>query len=179
EAMIDTAKLPHPGPGANWNDAECGPVGGTTHLGEGKVTVWGNDPKGHKANAWKFCFTVAAAGPGVSLRTHAAPAFVWADQTRHQGTGIEQSGKVIDKKARKVVKTIQVTKEAGKAAVHIEFNKDGSEVWVSVWNRKDNKNPTGEIVVYDSKTLKEIKRIKGLTTPTGKFNVYNRTNHVT
>ena len=25
----------------------------------------------------------------------------------------------------------------------------------------------------------EIKRIKGLTTPTGKFNVYNRTNHVT
>ena len=48
EAMIDTAKLPHPGPGANWNDPTCGPVGGTTHLGEGKVTVWGNDPKGHK-----------------------------------------------------------------------------------------------------------------------------------
>jgi len=37
EAMIDTAKLPHPGPGANWNDDTCGPVGGTTHLGEGKA----------------------------------------------------------------------------------------------------------------------------------------------
>jgi nitrite reductase (NO-forming)/hydroxylamine reductase len=72
-----------------------------------------------------------------------------------------------------------VTEEEGKVAVHIEFNKDGSEVWISVWNRKDNKNPTGEIVIYDAKTLKEIKRIKGLTTPTGKFNVYNRTNHVT
>ena len=54
EAMIDTAKLPHPGPGANWNDPTCGPVGGTTHLGEGKVTVWGNDPKGHKDQAWKI-----------------------------------------------------------------------------------------------------------------------------
>jgi len=27
--------------------------------------------------------------------------------------------------------------------------------------------------------LEEKTRIKGLTTPTGKFNVYNRTNHVT
>jgi len=63
--------------------------------------------------------------------------------------------------------------------VHIEFNADGSEVWVSVWNRKDNKNPTGEIVIYDAKTLEEKTRIKGLTTPTGKFNVHNRVNHVT
>ncbi|MEW7980907.1 MAG: cytochrome D1 domain-containing protein [Candidatus Sedimenticola endophacoides] len=54
EAMIDTDKLPHPGPGANWNDPKCGPVGGTTHLGVGKVTVWGNDPAGHKDQAWKI-----------------------------------------------------------------------------------------------------------------------------
>ncbi|MCP5303741.1 MAG: c-type cytochrome, partial [Pseudomonadales bacterium] len=44
EALIDVDKLPHPGPGANWVDEKCGPVGGTTHLGVGKVTVWGNDP---------------------------------------------------------------------------------------------------------------------------------------
>ena len=36
-----------------------------------------------------------------------------------------------------------------------------------------------EIVVYDAKTLKELYRIKGLTTPTGKFNVHNRMNHKT
>ncbi|MCK5383253.1 MAG: hypothetical protein KAJ65_05775, partial [Gammaproteobacteria bacterium] len=46
-------------------------------------------------------------------------------------------------------------------------------------NRADAGNPTGEIVIYDAKTLKEKKRIKGLTTPTGKFNVHNRVNHVT
>jgi nitrite reductase (NO-forming)/hydroxylamine reductase len=179
EAMIDTAKLPHPGPGANWNDPTCGPVGGTTHLGEGKVTVWGNDPKGHKDQAWKVCYTVDTDGPGVFIRTHPKSDYVWADQTKHPEPEIQQSVQVIDKKTRKIIKTLRVTEEEGKAAVHIEFNADGSEVWVSVWNRADAGNPTGEIVIYDSKTLKEIKRIKGLTTPTGKFNVYNRTNHVT
>lgn len=179
EAMIDTPKLPHPGPGANWNDPKCGPVGATTHLGEGTVSVWGNDPKGHKDQAWKMCYTVETDGPGVFIRTHPKSDYVWADQTKHPEPDVQQSVKVIDKKTRKVIKTIRVTTEPGKAAVHMEFNKDGSEVWVSVWNRKDASNPTGEIVVYDSKTLEEKKRIKGLTTPTGKFNVYNRTNHVT
>jgi nitrite reductase (NO-forming)/hydroxylamine reductase len=179
EAMIDTDKKPHPGPGANWNDAQCGPVGGTVHLGVGKVTVWGNDPKGHKDAAWKICYEVDTDGAGVFIRTHPKSAYVWADQTKHPEPEIQQSVKVIDKKSRKVIKTIRVTEEAGKVAVHIEFNKDGSEVWISVWNRKDNKNPTGEIVIYDARTLKEIKRIKGLTTPTGKFNVYNRIHHVT
>jgi len=178
-AMIDVDKKPHPGPGANWNDPECGPVGGTTHLGVGKVTVWGNDPVGHKDAAWKICYEVDTDGPGVFIRTHPNSDYVWADQTKHPEPEIQQSVQVIDKKTRKVIKTIRVTEEEGKAAVHMEFNKDGTEVWVSVWNRADAGNPTGEIVVYDAKTLKEIKRIKGLTTPTGKFNVYNRTNHVT
>ncbi len=179
EAMINVDKKPHPGPGANWNDPKCGPVGGTTHLGVGKVTVWGNDPKGHKSNAWKVCYEVETDGAGVFIRTHPTSQYVWADQTKHPEVEIQQSVKVFDKKTRKIVKTIRVTKEKGKVAVHMEFNKDGSEVWVSVWNRKESSKPNGEIVIYDAKTLKEKARIKGLTTPTGKFNVYNRTNHVT
>ena len=179
EAMIDTDKKPHPGPGANWIDPNCGPVGGTTHLGVGKVTVWGNDPAGHPDNAWKICYEVETDGPGVFIRTHPTSDYVWADQTKHPEPVIQQSVKVFSKATGKVIKTIQVTTEEGKAAVHMEFNKDGTEVWVSVWNRADAGNPTGEIVIYDAKTLKEKARIKGLTTPTGKFNVYNRTNHVT
>ncbi|MCP3667150.1 MAG: nitrite reductase [Gammaproteobacteria bacterium] len=179
EAMIDVDKKPHPGPGANWIDPKCGPVGGTTHLGVGKVTVWGNDPAGHKDQAWKICYEVETDGAGVFIRTHPKSDYYWADQTKHPEPEVQQSVQVISKKTREIVKTIRVTEEPGKAAVHMEFNKDGTEVWVSVWNRKDNKNPTGEIVIYDAKTLKEKKRIKGLTTPTGKFNVFNRTNHVT
>ena len=41
EALIDVGKLPHPGPGANWVDPKCGPVAGTTHLGEGKIDCLG------------------------------------------------------------------------------------------------------------------------------------------
>ncbi len=179
EALIDTDKLPHPGPGANWNDPQCGPVGGTPHLGVGKVTVWGNDPAGHKDQAWKICYEVETDGPGVFIRTHPTSKYVWVDQTKHPEPEVQQSVKVIDKETRKIVKTIQLTDKPGYAAVHMEFNKDGSEVWVSVWNRKDSKEANGEIVVFDAKTLEEKHRIKGLYAPTGKFNVYNRVNHVT
>ena len=179
EKIIDVASLPHPGPGANWIDKKCGPVGGTTHLGKGEVSVWGNDPIEHADQAWKLCYTVETDGAGVFIRTHPDSQYVWADQLKHPEPEIQQSVQVFDKETRKIVKTIRVTEEEGKAALHMEFNQDGTEVWVSVWNRADASNPTGEIVVYDSKTLKEKKRIKGLTTPTGKFNVFNRVNHRT
>ncbi|MDH5765362.1 MAG: nitrite reductase, partial [Gammaproteobacteria bacterium] len=179
EAMIDVDKLPHPGPGANWNDDKCGPVGGTTHLGTGLVTVWGNDPKSNKKGAWKICYTVETDGAGVFIRTHPKSDYVWADQTKHPEPEIQQSIQVISKKDRKIVKTIRLTEKKGYAAVHMEFNKDGSEVWVSIWNRADSKKPNGEIVIFDAKTLKEKARVKGLYAPTGKFNVYNRTHHVT
>jgi len=179
EAMIDVDKKPHPGPGANWNDEKCGPVAGTTHLGVGKVTVWGNDPKGHPDNAWKICYEVETDGPGVFLRTHPKSDYVWADQTKHPEPEVQQSVQVIDKKTHKIVKTIQLTDVEGYAAVHFEFNNDGSEVWASVWNRKDSKKPNGEIIIFDSKTLEEKARVKGLYAPTGKFNVHNRVNHVT
>lgn len=58
-------------------------------------------------------------------------------------------------------------------AVHFEYNKDGTEVWVSVWGNADQPGKTGEIVIYDDATLEEIIRIPDLVTPTGKFNVYN------
>jgi len=179
EMMIDVDTKPHPGPGANWNDKECGPVAGTTHLGVGLVSVWGNDPMNHPDKAWKLCYEVETDGPGTFIRTHPTSQYVWADQLKHPEPEVQQSVQVFDKDTHEIVKTIRVTEEPGKAALHFEFNDDGTEVWVSVWNRKDASNPTGEIVIYDAKTLEEKARIKGVTTPTGKFNVYNRMNHVT
>jgi len=179
EAMIDVDKKPHPGPGANWNDDKCGPVSGTTHLGVGKVTVWGNDPKGHKDQAWKICYEVDTDGAGVFLRTHPKSKYVWIDQTKFPEPAVQQSVKVLDKKTRKIVKTIRLTTKKGYAAVHFEFNKDGTEVWASVWNRADSLEPNGEIIIFDAETLEEKARVKGLYAPTGKFNVYNRVNHVT
>ncbi|MCG7982761.1 MAG: nitrite reductase [Candidatus Thiodiazotropha lotti] len=177
--LIDVDKLPHPGPGANWIDPKCGPVGGTVHLGVGKVTAWGNDPKGHPDQAWKVCYETETDGPGVFIRTHPKSDYVWADQTKHPEPEVQQSVQVIDKKTREIVKTIRLTDKPGYAAVHMEFNADGTEVWTSVWNRKDSKEPNGEIIIFDAKTLEEKARVKGLFAPTGKFNVHNRINHVT
>ena len=179
EALIDVDKLPHPGPGANWNDPKCGPVAGTTHLGVGKVTVWGNDPEGHADQAWKICYEVETDGPGLFVRTHPKSKYVWADQTKHPEPEVQQTIQVIDKETREIVKSIRLTEDEGSAAVHIEFNADGSEVWVSQWNMKTSKTDKGEIVIFDANTLEEKARIKGLFAPTGKFNVFNRTNHVT
>ncbi|MVO17928.1 cytochrome D1 domain-containing protein [Parasedimentitalea huanghaiensis] len=179
EAIIDTAALPHPGPGANWIDPNCGPVAGTTHLGVGTVTVWGNDPEGHPDQAWKTCYEVETDGAGLFIRTHPNSDYYWADQTKHPEPEIQQSVQVISKETGEIVKTIQVTDTPGTAAVHFEFNADGTEVWVSKWNMSDSLEPNGEIVIYDAKTLEEIGRVKGLYAPTGKFNVYNRSNHVT
>ena len=161
EAMIDVDKKPHPGPGANWIDPTCGPVGGTTHLGVGKVTAWGNDPAGHPDNAWKICYEVETDGPGVFLRTHPDSEYVWADQTKHPEPEVQQSVQVISKATHEIVKTIRLTEKEGYAAVHFEFNKDGTEVWASVWNRSDSLEPNGEIIIFDAKTLEEKARIPG------------------
>jgi nitrite reductase (NO-forming)/hydroxylamine reductase len=178
-ASIVTGKKPHPGPGANWDDPKCGHVAGTVHLGEGMITVWGNDPKTRPDAAWKICYKVETDGPGLFIRTHPNSKYVWADQTKHPEPSVQQTVVVLDKKTREIVKKIRVTEYPKAVAVHSEFNKDGTEVWVSVWARGAGDRSKGEIVVYDAETLEEKARIKGLETPTGKFNVYNRMHHVT
>jgi len=62
--------------------------------------------------------------------------------------------------------------EGVKRVVQGEFNKQGTEIWFSVWNSKKQQSA---IVVVDDKTLKLVKVIKDkrLVTPTGKFNVFN------
>lgn len=179
EALIDTASKPHPGPGANWVDPNCGPVAGSTHLGVGIVSVWGNDPEGHPDQAWKMCYEVETDGAGLFIRTHPNSDYVWVDQTLHPDQDVQQSVQVISKETGEIVKTIRLTEQPGHVAVHFEFNADGTEVWVSNWNRADSLEPNGEIVIYDAQTLEEIDRVKGLYAPTGKFNVFNRSNHVT
>jgi nitrite reductase (NO-forming)/hydroxylamine reductase len=92
------------------------------------------------------------AGPGLFLKTHPKSNHIWTDATLAKEEGANQ--------------TICVFK---KDDFDAGANKEGTEVWTSVWDKE------GEIIIYDDKTLKEIKRIKAdwLVTPTGKWNVYN------
>ena len=38
-------------------------------------------------------------------------------------------------------------------AVHFEYNKQGTEVWVSIWGDASKPGEVGEIVIYDDATL--------------------------
>jgi len=62
--------------------------------------------------------------------------------------------------------------EGAKRVVQTEYNKQGDEVWFSVWNGKDQKSA---LVIVDDKTrkLKHVIKDKRIITPTGKFNIYN------
>jgi nitrite reductase (NO-forming) / hydroxylamine reductase len=61
--------------------------------------------------------------------------------------------------------------------VQPEYNRDGSEVWFSVWSGMTQESA---LVVVDDKTRKLKQVIKGdqMVTPTGKFNVYNTVNDI-
>jgi nitrite reductase (NO-forming)/hydroxylamine reductase len=172
EAIIKVGKIPHPGRGANWVDPEYGPVGSTVHLGEGKLVVYGTDPAKHKKHAWQVVREIDLLGGGsLFLKTHPKSPWIWNDHALNADPKVQRSICVTDKKKpEKVAKCWEVAPEG--RAVHLEYNKAGDEVWVSVWNRKDKQS---EIVVYDDKTLKEKTRLRDprLVTPTGKFNVYN------
>ncbi|MEN8196078.1 MAG: cytochrome D1 domain-containing protein, partial [Pseudomonadota bacterium] len=67
--------------------------------------------------------------------------------------------------------------EGVRRVVQGEYNKEGTEIWFSVWNGKTQESA---IVVIDDATrkLKAVIKDKRLVTPTGKFNVYNTKNDV-
>ena len=172
-AIVETEKIPHPGRGANWIDPVYGPVWSTSHLGEGALVAIGSDPVNHPEFAWKVVRTIPLPGAGsLFLKTHPNSDWIWVDHTLNPDEEIQRTVCVIAK--ANPVEPYQCWQVADYGrAVHFEYNMQGTEVWVSVWGRADDPGRTGEIVVYDDKTLEEIARIPNLVTPTGKFNVYN------
>jgi nitrite reductase (NO-forming)/hydroxylamine reductase len=170
---FETGIKPHPGRGANWLDPEFGPVSATTHLGEGKITVYGSDPAGHPEHAWKVVREQETAGPGLFLKTHPKSKHIWTDSTLAMDEGVNQEICVFRKEAFDEGPKCWRASDHGKI-VHFEYNKEGDEVWTSVWDKQ------GEIIIYDDETLKEKQRITAdwIVTPTGKWNVYNTVNDI-
>jgi len=178
-ALTDVTKIPHPGRGANLSDPKFGPVWVTSALGNANITVLGTDPAGHSANAWKVVRTLEGQGGGsLFVKSHPKSNNLWVDSPLNPDATISQSVAVYDvnnlEAGFKVVPIAEWAElgEGPKRVVQPEFNKDGTEVWFSVWSGKDQESA---IVVVDDKTRKLKKVIKGpdLVTPTGKFNVYN------
>jgi len=166
---IETGGVPHPGRGANWQDPVYGWVNATAHIGSPLVAVYGADPAGNPENAWKVVrnITLPAAG-SLFIKTHPNSPWVLVDMTL-SSTNDKQICAVA--KATGAIDRCFDVASAGKA-VHMEFNKAGTEVWISDWA-----NTGGGEIILDAKTLNVITRIP-LPATTGKFNVYNTSHDV-
>lgn len=185
EAITETGgETPHPGRGANFVHPSFGPVWATSHLGDDSVALIGTDPEEHGDNAWKIVDSFPALGGGsLFVKTYPGSNHLYVDATLNPEPSISGSVAVFKIDQMKGDGTdpeiieLPITEWAGIAegqprVVQGEFNKDGTEIWFSVWNGKDQESA---IVVVDDKTLelKHVIKDERLVTPTGKFNVKN------
>lgn len=179
-ALIDSqGDRPHPGRGANFVHPQYGPVWATSHLGDETITIIGTDPEGHPEHAWKVVQTLEGQGGGsLFVKTHPNSRHLYVDTPLNPEPEIASSVAVFDiYNLEAGYKVLPVGEWSGIAegmrrVVHGEFNKQGTEIWFSVWNAK---NQESAIVVVDDATLTPKKVIRGpqVMTPTGKFNVAN------
>ena len=179
-ALVDTqGTTPHPGRGANLDTKEWGPVWVTSHLGSEQITLIGADPEKHPEHAWKVVKVLEGQGGGsLFVKTHPNSRSLYVDTTLNPEAEIAASVAVFDiDNLDKPYEVLPIGEWSGitsgqRRVVQGEFNKDGTEIWFSVWNGKDDESA---IVVVDDKThqLKKVIKDPRLITPTGKFNVYN------
>ena len=183
-SLIETGVKPHPGRGANFVHPKYGPVWATSHLGDETIALIGTDPAGHPGNAWKVVQTLEGQGGGsLFIKTHPKSRNLWVDTPLNPEAEIASSVAVFDlDNLDKEYEVIPVGELSGitegvRRVVQGEYNKEGTEIWFSVWNSKTQQSA---IVVIDDKTRKVVKVIKDkrLVTPTGKFNVFNTRNDV-
>ncbi len=182
-SVIETGGVkPHPGRGANINHPVYGPVWVTSHLGDETISLIGTDPQGHPDQAWKVVQTLEGLGGGsLFVKTHPNSDHLYVDAPLNPDP--ETSGSVAvftvsqlggDAPEYTVLPIAQwaAVEDGQPRVVQGEFNKQGTEIWFSVWNAKDKQSA---IVVVDDATLtlKKVIKDERLVTPTGKFNVYN------
>jgi cytochrome c553 len=153
-ADLDLQGLPHLGSGITWRYGET-TVLATPNLKKGEVTIIDT------AN-WKTIKRLKTLGPGFFMRSHENSPYAWVDVFFGPN---RDAMHVIDKKTLEIVKTLRP--EPGKTSAHVEFDKTGSHALVSIWDKK------GALVIYDAKTLEEVKRLP-MVKPSGKYNVHNK-----
>ena len=176
-ANVKVGRIPHPGRGANIDHPKYGPIWCTGHLGDNTIQCIGTDPVKHPQYAWKVVAKFEMPGEGggnLFIKTHPKSPHLWADRALNNDPKLQRSLFVFHKNTFKLKAQIEIPEKYAGRAVHLEYNRNGDEVWVAVWGKKDEPHKQA-ILVYDDKTLKLKKEITGdwVATPTGHFNVYN------
>ncbi|MBU3028716.1 nitrite reductase [Paracoccus marinaquae] len=153
-AELPLPGLPHLGSGITW-ERDGRRVMASPHLGEGVLSVI-------DMQDWTLVKQIKTDGPGFFLRSHDASPYLWADV--FFGPNRDRMH-VIDKETLEIVRTLAPF--PGQTFAHAEFTRDGSHVLVSLWE------DDGAVVVYDARTLEEVKRLP-MRKPSGKYNVWNK-----
>jgi mono/diheme cytochrome c family protein len=153
-ARVDMPGLPHLGAGISF-DHGGRRVMAAPHLKEAKVSVI-------DLGDWSVVKRIDTAGPGFFMRSHESSRYAFTDVMLGKS---KDRLHVIDKSTLEIAATLQPA--PGKTAAHVEFDRYGRHILVSVWEKD------GALVVYDAATLREVKRLK-MSKPSGKYNVYNK-----
>lgn len=153
-AELPLPGMPHLGSGITW-DRDGHKVMATPHLNEGVLSVI-------DMTDWSLVKAIQTNGPGFFLRSHETSPHVWADVFFGPH---KDEVHIIDKQTLEIVKTLNPA--PGKTVAHTEFTRDGRHALVSIWE------DDGAVVVYDAKTLEEVRRLP-MRKPSGKYNVWNK-----
>ena len=153
-AELDLDGMPHLGSGISWT-YQGRPVLATPNLKQGEISII-------DMQNWKTIKRIKTLGPGFFMRSHENSDYAWADVFFGPN---RDAVHIIDKRTLEIVKTLRP--EPGKTAAHVEFDKTGEHALLSIWDMD------GAVIVYDAKTLEEIKRLP-MKKPSGKYNVHNK-----
>ena len=146
--------MPHLGSGIYWKrNGEW--VFATPNISQGLISVL-------DLKTWQLIKEIPTEGPGFFMRSHINSKYAWTDVFFGPN---QEAVHLIDKQTLEVAHTLRPM--PGKNAAHVEFTNDGSHLILSVWDTD------GALIVYDAKTLKEVKRIP-MNKPSGKYNVGNK-----
>nr|WP_298413696.1 nitrite reductase [uncultured Halomonas sp.] len=156
-ADLPLAGMPHLGSGVSWMLDERR-VMAIPHLTKGAVSII-------DMQDWSLIKTLETAGPGFFMRSHENSPYAWVDVFFGPNS---DKVHVIDKQSLEIVETL--TPAPGKIAAHVEFDRYGEKLLLSLWDRD------GAVIVYDAKTLEELERIP-MDKPSGKYNVWNKTRY--
>ncbi len=122
----------------------------TPHITKPFITVW-------QMYDWKFVKKIKIDGNGFFVRTHPETPYLWTDNGGDKIVLIDKNDFSIKEK--------QAIPD--KRVIHTEFNGDGNIAYISIYNKN------GALILYDSITLREIKRYHA-SIPIGKYNFVNK-----
>jgi|SaaInlV_110m_DNA_1040235.scaffolds.fasta_scaffold00041_23 DNA-binding beta-propeller fold protein YncE len=153
-SALELPGMPHLSSGISWK-YQGKTVLATPNIKKSTVTIVDTE-------TWNVIKQIPTKGPGFFMRSHENSPYAWVDVFFGKNRDLMH---VIDKQTLEIVKTLRPA--PGKTSAHVEFTKDGRYALVSIWDMD------GALVIYDAKTLEEVKRIP-MKKPSGKYNVHNK-----